>query len=78
MVSEIFSTPTGGRVLRSSTKTTTLTRVPIHVDSPAYVSKISSKRKVNKRSNSSSKKNKTKEEGNEYSNKDEHEEFDDK
>ena len=78
MVSETGSTPTGGRVLRSSTNTTTPTHVPVHMGSPASVSKISYKRKAEKMSGSNSMKNKTEKEGHVSSNKDGEEEFDEK
>ena len=48
MVLETASTPTEGRLLRSSTKTNTPTRVPIHGGSPVSISKKSSKQKADK------------------------------
>ena len=54
MVLETASTPTGGRLLRSSIKTNTLAHVPIHVRSPTSILKKSSKRKDDKMSSTNS------------------------
>ena len=55
IVLEMASTPTWGRLLRSSSKTTTPTRIPVHAGSPASVLKKSSKTKVDKMSGTNSK-----------------------
>lgn len=61
MVSETASTPTGSRLLRSSTRTPPA-HVGVKVGSPKSVSKISTKRKATKNASSSIKKNKIEEE----------------
>ena len=48
MVSETGSTPSGRRLLRSSMKTNTPARVPVHEGSHASISKKSLKRKFDK------------------------------
>ena len=58
MILETASTSTSWRLLRSSMKTNTPTRVPVHVGSRASILKKSSKRKADKMSDTNSKEGK--------------------